>query len=145
MVCTFFGHRDCFGLDETVVRDALEELIQQGVEEFLVGHQGQFDSMVHRFLKSFRTKYPKIRYYVVLAYLPTEKHRYEDLSDSIYPEIEGHPKFAIDRRNRYLVEKADVCLRYVNRLRGGAYKFACMAKHRGLTVINLGKADLDSD
>lgn len=29
---------------------------------------------------------------------------------------------------------------YINHTWGGAYKFASMAKKRGLTVINLGKA-----
>lgn len=141
--CIFFGHRDCFGLDEAVVKGAIEELIQQGVEEFLVGHQGQFDGMVHRCLKSLKVQYPQIKYWVVLAYLPTEKREYEDMSDTIYPEIEGHPKFAIERRNRYLIDLADICLCYVNRSWGGAYKFACMAKRRGLTVRNLGKAAIE--
>ena len=145
LVCTFFGHRDCFGLDAAVVRGAIEELIQQGVEEFLVGHQGQFDGMVRRCLKSLKVQYPQIKYWVVLAYLPTEKREYEDMSDTIYPEIEGHPKFAIERRNRYLIDNANIIICYVNRLCGGAYKFARMAKRRGLTVINLGKANLDGD
>lgn len=142
-VCTFFGHRDCFGLDEAIVKRAIEALIQQGVEEFLVGHQGQFDGMVHRCLKSLKVQYSQIKYWVVLAYLSTEKREYEDMSDTIYPEIEGHPKFAIERRNRYLVDSADACLCYVNHEWGGAYKFARMAKRRGLKVINLGKADIE--
>ena len=51
-VCVFFGHKECNGLDAEVLRNTLEELIGQGVEEFLVGNQGQFDSMVRRCLKS---------------------------------------------------------------------------------------------
>ena len=37
---------------------------------------------------------------------------------------------------------SDCCLCYINHTWGGAYKFACMAKRRGLTVVNLGSADI---
>lgn len=141
-VCTFFGHSECYGLDAAVLRSAIEDFIKQGVTDFLVGHQGQFDGMVHSCLKSLQAQYPNIRYSVVLAYLPAEKRAWEDMSDTVYPEIEGHPKFAIERRNRYLIDSADMCLCYVNYSFGGAYKFARMAKRRGLTVFNLGSADL---
>jgi len=140
-VCTFFGHRECYRLDIAVLREAIEKLIRQGVDEFLVGHQGQFDRMVYSCLRSLKKQFPHIRYHVVLAQLPTHK---EDLPDSCYPEgMESvPPKYAIDRRNRYLVEAADICLCYIDHSWGGAYKFACMAKRRGLTVINLGRLSL---
>lgn len=144
-VCTFFGHRDCYGLDAAVLRSAIEDLIKQGVDEFLVGHQGQFDGMVHNCLKSLQAQYPHIRYSVVLAYLPTEKSEFEGFSDTMYPEgLENvHPKFAIERRNRFLIDSADICLSYVNHTFGGAYKFTRQAKCRGLTVINLGSAAIE--
>ncbi|MBO5892618.1 MAG: hypothetical protein J6Q30_07930 [Oscillospiraceae bacterium] len=144
MVCTFFGHRDCYSLDRAVLRNAIEDLIEQGAEDFLVGHQGRFDGMVHSCLKSLRGQYPHIRYSVVLAYLPTEKRVFEEFMDTVYPEgiEEIHPKYAIDWRNRYLIRQADVCLCYVNRAWGGAHKYACMAKCQGLRVINLGSAVL---
>ena len=137
-VCTFFGHSDCYSLDETVLKSAIEELIHKGVDSFYVGNQGYFDGMVYCCLKKLRKLHPHIHLSVVLAYLPTKRCEYLDLSDTIYPEIEGHPKFAIERRNRYMIDMANICLCYVNHKWGGAYKFACMAKKRGLTVINLG-------
>lgn len=144
MVCTFFGHSECYGLDAAVLRSAIEDLVKHGVTEFLVGNQGQFDAMVRNCLKSLQQQYPDIRYTVVLAYLPKEKGEFEAFSDTMYPEgIECvHPKFAIDWRNRFLISSADVCLCFINRTFGGAYKFAHMAKTRGLTVINLGNAIL---
>lgn len=39
-VCTFFGHRDCYGLDAEVLRNAIEDLIKQGVVAFYVGNHG---------------------------------------------------------------------------------------------------------
>ena len=143
-VCIFFGHRECYGLDAAVLRVTIEDLIRQGAEEFLVGHQGMFDTMVRTSLKSLQKQYPHIRYSVVLAYLPTEKREFEDFSDTVYPEgIENvPPKFAIDWRNRYLLDAAYICICYVNQTCGGAYKFASLAKHRGLKVINLGSINL---
>lgn len=146
-VCTFFGHRECYGLDAALLRSTIEDLIEQGVTEFLVGNHGQFDGMVHSCLQSLQKQYPNIRYSVVLAYLPTEKRAFGDLSDTMYPEgIEAAPrKFAIDWRNRFLIDSADICLCYVNHTWGGAYKFAQMAKRRGLTVVNLGSAAIEGD
>lgn len=140
--CTFFGHRECYGLDAGLLKAAIETLIREGVEEFFVGNQGDFDAMVYGCLKQLRKVYPHIRIAVVLAYLPTEKENGVALSDTMYPEIEGHPKFSIDRRNRWLLEQASVCVCYVNHTWGGAYKFARLAKQRGKTVINIGNANI---
>lgn len=140
-VCTFFGHRECYGLNIAALRGAITDLIKQGVDTFYVGNQGYFDAAVYRCLKELRKVYLHIRICVVLAYLPTEKREDEDMRDTMYPEIEGYPKFAIQRRNRWMIDRADYCLCYINHTWGGAYQFAVMAKDRGLTVINLGNAD----
>ena len=144
-VCTFFGHSECYNLDTAVLRSAIEELIGQGVTEFLVGNHGQFDGMVFSCLQNLSKNYPEIAYSVVLAYLPTHKQACDIYhGHSFYPEgMEiGPARFAIERRNRYLIDSADVCLCYVNHTLGGAYKFARMAKRRGLQVINLGCVEL---
>ena len=141
--CTFYGHRECYSLDEQVLIDAIEDLIRKGVDTFYVGNQGQFDSAVYASLKRLRKKHQRIRVCVVLAYLPTEKNEYNDLTDTMYPEIEGHPKFAIERRNRWMIEASDYCLCYINHTWGGAYKFAHLVKRRGKAVINLGNPSID--
>ena len=142
MICTFFGHRECCELDTAALKIAIEGFIQLGAEVFLVGHQGQFDCMVYRCLKQLRRTYPHIQVCVVLAYLPTKNWEHEDMTDTMYPEIEGHPKYAVDRRNRWMIEQADYCLCYICHTWGGAYKYARMAKRRGLTVVNLGHAQI---
>lgn len=143
--CTFFGHRECYEMDAHVLWDTIEGIINQGVNTFYVGNQGGFDGVVYRCLKQLQKMYPNIRISVVLAYLPTKKQEGEDMSDTIYPEIEGHPKFAIERRNRWMIAQSDYCVCCINRTWGGAYKFARMAKRRGLTVINLGNATMEGD
>ena len=140
--CTFFGHRECRGLDMEVLRKTITDLIGRGVDRFYVGHQGQFDRAVYRCLKGLCNVYPHICVCVVLAYPPSEKPVCDDMRDTMYPEIEGHPKFAIDRRNRWMIHASQYCICHIDHTWGGAYKFACMAKRRGLTVVNLGSADI---
>ncbi len=140
--CTFFGHRDCYSLDEQVLIDAIEDLIRNGVETFYVGNQGQFDSAVYSCLKQLREEYPYIRICVVLAYFPTATSGYDDMADTMYPEIEGHPKFAIERRNRWMLDQSEYCICYINHTWGGAYKFAQKALRCGKIVMNLGKATI---
>ena len=147
-VCTFFGHSECYGLNVAVLRNAIADLIKQGTTEFLVGNHGQFDGMVFSCLQGLSKEYPKISYSVALAYLPTHKEEYDIYhGHSFYPEGQeiGPAKFAIERRNRYLIDSADVCLCYVNHTFGGAYKFARMAKNRGLQVINLGSVTIEGN
>ena len=144
-VCTFFGHGECYSLDAAVLRGAIEELIKQGITEFVVGNHGQFDSMVFSCMQELSKDYPEISYSVALAYLPTHKQEYDIYQGhGFYPEGQevGPAKFAIERRNRYLISVSDVCLCFINRTFGGAYKFARMAKHHGLQVINLGSVEL---
>lgn len=140
--CTFFGHRECYGLDAQQLQETIENIIKQGVDTFYVGNQGQFDGMVYRCLKQLRQAYPHIHVSVVLAYLPTGKREAEDMSDTMYPEIEGPPKFAIERRNRWMIEASDYCICYITHTWGGAYKFACLAKRRRLKITNLGDVEL---
>ena len=140
--CTFFGHRDCYGLAGEQLCSAIEELIQQGVDTFYVGNQGQFDALVYGCLKRLRDRFPQIRICVVLAYLPTEKA--PEIPDSMFPEgLEMvHPKYAIDKRNHWMITASDSCICYVDHTWGGAYKFAKIAQKRGLTVTNIGRAKL---
>lgn len=118
---------------------AIEDLIKQGVTEFLVGHQGQFDRMVRSCLKSLRTLYPDIRYSVVIAYLPAERRDFEDFSDTVYPEgIEAiHPKYAISWRNEWMIRKSQFVICYVCHNWGGAARYVQKARRQGKTVINL--------
>ena len=71
--CCFFGHREVIHTIRDKLTAIIERLItEDGVTEFYVGNQGQFDSMVYSVLKELKAKYPNIRYTVVLAYMPDE-------------------------------------------------------------------------
>lgn len=135
-VCTFFGHRECPEDIKPALTRAVERLIcEEGVDCFYVGNQGHFDAMVRSVLRQMGEKYPHIRYGVVLAYFPAG----EGKDDTMFPEgLESvHPKFAIDRRNRWMIERCDYALGYVRHHWGGAAKYMDAAKSMGKRVIFL--------
>ena len=137
--CTFFGHAECYGLDDQALRLTIEELIIGGVDTFYVGHQGQFDSIVRSELKSLQHAYPHIRYAVVLAYMPGQPTEYDDYSDTMLPEgIEAvHPRYAISWRNDWMLKQSDYVVTYVTHNWGGAAKYYQKAIKAGKKVINL--------
>lgn len=140
VACTFFGHRDCYGLREEDLERAIVELIGVGVDSFYVGNQGHFDAVTRKLLRKLQKEYPHIHYSIVLAYLPTERQVYEEYGDTIYPEgLECVPrKFAILKRNEWMLHRSHYCICYISHSWGGAYTFAQRAKKKGKTVIQLG-------
>ena len=110
MVCTFFGHKDTPKEIEPTLRSTLIDLIEnKNVTVFYVGNNGNFDTMVRHQLEDLSQTYP-ITYSVVLAYLPIEKNKYDNLTNTIYPEgLETVPKrFAISWRNKWMIQQSDI-------------------------------------
>ena len=141
MVCTFLGHKDTPKEIEPTLRSTLIELIEnKNVNVFYVGNNGSFDTMVRRQLEDLSQTYP-ITYSVVLAYLPTEKNKYDNLTNTIYPEgLETVPKrFAISRRNKWMIQQADVVVTYVTHNFGGAAQFKALAERQSKYVVELSK------
>lgn len=139
MVCTFFGHKDTPKEIEPAIRSTLIDLIEnKNVNVFYVGNNGNFDIMVRRQLDDLSQTYP-ITYSVVLAYLPTEKNKYDDLTNTIYPEgLETVPKrFAISWRNKWMIQQSDIVVTYVTHTYGGAVQFKEIAERAGKEVINI--------
>lgn len=140
--CTFFGHRDAPSNIAHYLRAAIIDLIEnRGVDLFYVGNQGAFDRTAIRVLRGLKEAYPQIQYYVVLAYVPQNKERLglEDSDSTLYPECldKTPPKYAIIKRNRWMIERADFVITYVTHITGGAADFKALAERKGKTVINL--------
>lgn len=136
--CTFFGHRDCPDSIRSKLRSVLVDLIEnQQADTFYVGRQGSFDALVYATLRELSAKYPHIRYAVVLERLSGKST--DDFTETLFPEaIENvPPRFAIDRRNNWMLQQADFVVVYVTHAWGGAAKFAKKAEKQGKTVINL--------
>ena len=141
MTVTFCGHSTIYGEDLDIVKQRLYEEIKQailcGAEEFLFGGYGEFDLLCARAVKEIKKKYPNIKSVLVVPYID-EGYNKELYDCSEYPPIENVPKrFAIIKRNEYMVEISDVVIAYVKYSTGGAYRTYSSAVRKGKNVINL--------
>ena len=136
---TFFGHRDTPKKIEPTLRSALIDLIEnKNTTVFYVGNHGNFDAMVRCQLEDFSKTYP-IKYYVVLAYMPSKNDTPDE--HTILPEgIESVPRrFAINYRNKWMLTKSDIVVTYVTRNFGGAWEFKRMAETQEKLVFELNE------
>lgn len=134
---TFFGHKDTPKETEPTLRLALVDLIEKKNSNlFYVGNQGNFDAMVRRQLEDLAQTYP-ITYKIVLAYMPGKNDEPDE--HTILPEgLETVPRrFAISRRNKWMLAQADTVVTYVTHPSSGAYKMKETAVNKGKTVIEL--------
>ncbi len=138
MTVTFFGHGDTPDSIRDTLRIILIDLItNHGANTFYVGSNGNFDKIAKNALSDLGSVYP-ITYAVVLEYMPTKSNS-GDPSPTIYPEgLEAvPPRFAICKRNEWMINHSDIVITYVNRNFGGAAKYAKYAKIKKKNVINL--------
>ena len=138
--CCFFGHREVTHNIREKLTAIIERLItEEGVTEFYVGNQGQFDSTVYSVLKELKANYPHIRYTVVLAYIPDEYIKEVYGEDTLFPDgLESVPKrFAISNRNDWMIQQSGFAVCYVYKVTGGAAKFREKAKKRKLRIIDV--------
>ena len=141
MVVTFCGHRSIYYQDREVIKkrlfEELENLIKQGATEFLLGGYGSFDILCAHIVDALKLKYPHIKSILVIPYLNREYDtRLYDCTE--YPPIEKTPlKFAISRRNEYMVNKADVVISYVDHSWGGAATTLDYARRKKKHIISV--------
>lgn len=142
-VCTFFGHRDCPETIRPRLRAVVVELIEQhGVDRFYAGQQGAFDAMARSVLRELAKVYHHISYAVVLERLPGPREKAVwDFSDTIFPEgLETvPPRFAISKRNDWMLKQADFVVTYIAHGWGGAVQYAEKAQRQGKRVLNLAE------
>ena len=136
-IVTFFGHRDTPKEIEPTLRLTLINLIEnKNATVFYVGNHGNFDAMARRQLDNLSKTYP-IKYYIVLAYMPGKNDKSDE--HSILPEgIETVPRrFAINYRNKWMLNKSDIVVTYVIRNFGGACQYKELALKQGKLHIPL--------
>lgn len=145
--CTFIGHRGCPWDMKDKLEEAVEELIvKEGVRLFYVGNQGGFDRLVYQVLCDMEKRYP-IKTKVVLAYInQKEKDSYYDPEKTVYPEeiAKALPRFAIHKRNEYMIQKSRYLICYLNVSFSNAYTFVEKAIKKELKTINLGDFSIEA-
>ncbi len=148
---SFFGHRQIENV--SAIEKRLDEIIrplilEKKYVEFLVGRDGEFDllaaSAVKRLKRAVRDDNSALVW--VLPYPTAEYRDYEADYAAYYDEIEicpesaaAHFKAAFQIRNRWMVDRSNLVICYVERPNGGAFQTLRYARRRRKSVINMAE------
>ena len=145
MIITFCGHSNCLFSDEE--KEKLKQLLIKEIRKnptckFYLGGYGDFDSLCLRTLRELKKIFQDIELIFITPYLDKTysklefaKNYYDDI---IFPPIESVPrKFAILKRNEWMVDSADLVIAFVKYSWGGAAKTLEYAKRKKKQIINL--------
>ena len=148
MTISFTGHANIS--QKNKVKDAVKEQMcriiatSEDVTCYLGGY-GDFDEICACCCRELKGKYPFINLVYVTPYLDLytqakmQEIKKQGLYDAtLYPPIEKAPiKFAILKRNEWMMTNADIVIAYVKRNSGGAYKSLQFAKRKIRKIINV--------
>ena len=139
MTCMLFGHRDAPDAIRTDLKNAIISLtLDYGVTEFLVGNNGSFDAMAQGVLSELRHLGLDRNYSIVLSKLNEIPINGEN-DRTLFPEgqeVALH-RFAISKRNDWMLRQADVLLTFVRNKFSNSYKVLSKALAKGIKAINL--------
>ncbi len=136
MIVTFCGHKEIH--DKEKVTKWLEEicikLIKEGANQFYLGGYGNFDRLAHSILLKHKTN--QIKIYLIIPYLNSNISS-DNYDGTIYPELEKTPfRFAISKRNQWMVESSDCLVAYVVHSYGGANNTLIYAKRKNKNIYS---------
>lgn len=139
MLVSFCGHKDV--ADAAQVKEKLSaviaSLIEEGATVFYLGGYGEFDSMAAHIVRDIKKIHPDVQAFLVIPYMDRDydKNLYDG---SVYPPIENAPRrFAISKRNEWMVEQSDVVVSYVTHDWGGANTTLEYAKRKRKRIISV--------
>ena len=141
----FIGHRKICGHDrpeETLEALIKEKLCGKEYAELYVGCNGDFDTLAAVAAKMVQKAQGKqnSRLVLIQPYPMKDDPFYEGFFDEVrYPvDWKTNPKAAITKRNRWMVDHADLLVAFVESDRSGdASATLEYAKKRGVEIINL--------
>ena len=148
MIIAFFGHADFVTSNdkENKIFDTLIKLIsknssQQTKIEFYLGGYGNFDKTAKKICLQIKQIYKNSKLCFVTPYQNEnylKKHR-DNFDEIILPDTNNvPPKYAIQKRNFWIVRKADFIISYINHPFGNSIKYIKYAQKIKKEYINLG-------
>ena len=153
-ICCFTGHREITALSYEELIERLEKKLIELIEiedftDFRAGGARGFDSVAALAVLNLKKSYPHIKLHLILPcknqekyFSPMDKKLYNyvfDNADSLTYIQEHYTKEAMFARNRALVDGADLCLAYLEKLEGGTYQTVSYARKNKVKTINLLK------
>lgn len=151
-VC-FTGHRIISNTQKLseMLKRKLGLLIEKGAVDFYAGGAKGWDMMCEKAILDLKRDYPHIKLHLILpccekdqtakwSEKQTEEYRkIEKEADSVERICEEYENGCMEKRNRRLVESADLCLCYYDKskFRSGTGQTVRMAEKKGIEIINL--------
>ena len=151
MIITFVGHSSMMvdrNLSKEIREAILSNIKQDASVTFYCGGYGDFDRHCATMCRQLKETIPSSEIIFVTPYIaPSYQKKLKHLIDTelydtiIYPPIENTPpRFAITKRNEWMVSQADFIIAYVSHSYGGAYKTLSYAKRKQKAMINLAES-----
>ena len=146
MIVTFCGHRDFVETAEAEnqLTMFLEKYARENVRLVCYnGGYGNFDHFAAKCVQRMQEQYSNIRNCLVLPYIDQPfLERIEifknHFDETIYPPLESVPrKYAIIRRNEWMVDSADIVIAYVTYSWGGAARTLEYARRKKKNIIQI--------
>ena len=153
MIITFIGHADVIISEKTKkeIKNYLTNVILDRDDIlFYCGGYGCFDSFCAALCQELKQINRFIKVVFITPYITLEyQKRIKDVIESgnydysLYPPIEKTPyRFAISKRNEWMINESDLIVAYVKRTYGGAYKSILYARRKKKQIMNF--ADCNS-
>jgi uncharacterized phage-like protein YoqJ len=149
--CAFSGHRAIPPSSGAAIRDLLARAIryayEQGCRTFYTGGAIGFDTYAAKAVILFRVSHPDVRLVLMLPcanqtakWTPMQRAAYNYVLSEADESIvlsEEYERGCMERRNRALIDRADMLICYVCRQNGGSAQTKRFAAQKGIPIYNL--------
>lgn len=145
MIVTFCGHGNAVITPEEhkkLVGILFDILCETSDTTFYLGDYGVFDIHCNKTLKELQKEFPLLKRVFVTPYLDEKyiKKRAGEYDETLYPFSEKvPPKFAIEKRNEYMIRCANLVIVYKKREWGGAANALAYAQKKRIRYINIAE------
>ena len=141
----FIGHREIHGhyrLEEEIEKIVKDKLYEKEYVEFYVGRNGDFDISAASAIKRAQKNVGRQNSSIILVRpYPMKDDEYcEKFYDEVHYPVDSkvHPKAAIIKRNKWMIENAQLLIAFVEEDRkGGALTTLKYAEKQGVEIVNL--------
>lgn len=151
--CCFTGHRKIPPvLQESITRRIEETIticIKNGYSIFMAGGALGFDTLAAEVVLGIRKNDPSIKLILALPcrtqtrnWKQSDIERYEEIrkeaNDVIYVS-DAYTRECMLQRNRYLIDRSELCICYLMESRGGTFYTVKYAEKQRKTILNLAE------
>ena len=144
MIISFFGHKNFVNrfIEVEDIVAQIEKIADGQAVDFYMGSYGSFDAFGTACAREYKKRHPESSIILITPYIHPSyclldgvREWYDDV---IYPELENvPPRFAISKRNEWMVEQSDFVFFYVISSYGGAYNALVHARRKRIKHKNL--------